>query len=83
MGRGSRMDHEAPGIADIGEMRKSFYGIDELLSRLQSSRDPETHQRPKIAAEMFHREMMARMIIQTGRVYPVDQRMTFQEFCHL
>ena len=36
------MNDEAFGIADIGQMRKQFHRIDELLARFQTAFDTET-----------------------------------------
>ena len=34
MGGGGRVDHQALGVADVGEMREQFDGVDELLASL-------------------------------------------------
>ena len=83
VGRGSRMNDQRFGIADIGQMRKQLHVVDELLARLDSPLDAETDDCACPFRQIFLRPVIVWMARQARLVDPGDQRMLLQPFGNL
>ena len=72
MGRGGRVNGQALGIPDVGEVGEKLKVVDELGSRLGPALDSENDHGASLAIEVLLVEGMHRVVLQTGETHPLD-----------
>ena len=63
------------GVANVGQMRKQFDGVDELLAGFQAALDAETDQAAEAVLEILGGHFVVGIAGQAGIGDPLDQRM--------
>ena len=76
MGGRGRMDHQAAGIADIGEMREDLHRLDEFQSSLVAALEAEGKDRASALGQVFLRQRIIAVGFETGIRDPVDLRVS-------
>ena len=69
------MNHEALGVADVGQVREQLDRVDELPARFQAALDAEADDAAEAFLQVLRGELVARVIRQAGIGHPVHQRM--------
>ena len=75
VGGGGRMNDEGLGVADVGNERKKFEGVDELLARFVTTLDAEGDERALAVGQVFLRARVVGAGVEAGVVDPIDAGM--------
>lgn len=72
MGRGSRVNGEAAGVADIGQMGEKLKLVDKLWPGLGTAFDAEDDHGAAFTAEVLLVEVVHGVVFETGEANPLD-----------
>ncbi len=78
-----RVDDECFGIADVGQVRAEFAGVDELFARFHSALDAEAENRTFAVGQVLGRVGLVGVVGQSGVVHPFHGVVRFQELGNL
>ena len=73
------MNHQALGVADVGQVREQLDRVDELLAGFQAALDAEADDAAEAFLEVFRGDFVARIVGQAGIGHPGHQRMALEE----
>src|SRR5579862_3783015 len=79
---GCRMDHQALGVAHIGQVREELESFDEAASSFQASADAESKNASGAARQIALRQSVIAAGWQSGIVDPRYTIVMFQELRH-
>src|SRR5258708_31887285 len=79
MRRGGRVQYQAAGVADIGEVRKQPHALDELYTGFVTALHTEGEDRARTFRKIFSRERIEWAGLQPGIRDPGDARMAGKE----
>ena len=77
-GRRGGMNHQALGVAHVGEVREQLQGVDELPAGFEAALDPEREDSPLALGQVLLRHRIVRAGREIGVVHPSDQWVRFE-----
>src|SRR5690606_29686726 len=72
MGGGARMNDQAPGVADVGEVREELDAVNQLLAGFITALDAEGENGAGAAGEIFLRELVVGIVLKSRVRDPGD-----------
>ncbi len=78
--RACRMNRQTLCIADVREVAEEFEPIDKVAPRIQATFDAKAENRARTFRQIFFRERVIGVALETWVCNPTDSRMLFQEF---